>query len=317
MSYDQPPPPPETGYRFPSAPPEQSPPPEPRRRWPWIVGGVVVVLLVIGAIAAGTGDSDNVDTGDRPDSTVTPPGEQPAEGDSSTTTAEPAETAEGIPDAARAYFEALASEDLSRMGAMLDSSVEGSPAALYATHQIATVRAAGGSPLGSTTRTEGNAIVVESTTGYDAEGVEQTESVTYRGFAREGDKLTGFVVNDTPVADRIRAGGEPVTVDGVTVRIVTAYQTARGDLTLNVDTTNGRQGVLNVSSYEWALVTPDGRQVALSQNFCCPADPVIQPGATAGYMAAFEQVGLGGTLRYVAFADDYVTEVRFDVPVPA
>jgi hypothetical protein len=199
---------------------------------------------------------------------------------------------------------------------VLDASVEGSPAHLYATHQIANVRAIGTS-LGAAMHTEGDVVVIMSTTGYDADGVEQTESVTYRDFAVEGGKLAGFVVNETPVADRIRAGGEPVTVDDVSVRVVTAYQTARGDLTINVDTTNGRQDVLNVSSYEWALMTPDGRQVALSQNFCCPTDPVIQPGATAGYVAAFEQVGLGGTLRFVAFADDFVTEVRFDVPVPA
>ena len=36
-----------------------------------------------------------------------------------------------------------------------------------------------------------------------------------------------------------------------------------------------------------------------------------------GHVVAFEQVGLGGTLRFVAFADDFVTEVRFDVAVPA
>jgi hypothetical protein len=34
-------------------------------------------------------------------------------------------------------------------------------------------------------------------------------------------------------------------------------------------------------------------------------------------VVAVEHVGVGGTLRFVAFADDFVTEVRFDVTVPA
>jgi hypothetical protein len=279
----------------------------------------VIVLLVIAAIAAGSGGEDNTDTADRPNATVTPPGEQPTEGEDSSTTTEAADPAGDVPDAANSYFEALASEDLSRMGAMLDNSLEGSAAGLYATHQIAAVRASGAVPGAASTTMDvrDGTIVLTSTTGYDNDGTEQAESITYGGFTVEGDKLTGFTVNDAQVADRVRAGGDPVTVDGVTARIVTAYQTALGDLFLNVDTTNGRQGPVTVASYEWALVTQDGRQVSPSQKFCCPTDPTVQPGATAGSIVPFEQVGLGGTLRYVAFADDFVTEVRFDIPVPA
>jgi hypothetical protein len=285
---------------------------------PWIVAGVVVVvLLVVGAIAAGMGGEDNTHTADRPDATVTPPRADPDADDTATTAADAGEATDGVPQAARSYFDALASEDLSKMGAMLDASVPGSPAALYATHQIANVRALSPSPLGTTVDVGDDTIALTTTTGYANDGTEQTETNTYGGFALDGAKLTAFTVNDSPVADRIRAGDPAgVTSDGVTARIVTAYVTARGDLFLNVDTTNGHDGALNVASYEWALVTTDGRQVAPSQRFCCPVEPVVQPGATVGSVVVFEQVGLGGTLRYVAFADDFITEARFDVSVP-
>jgi hypothetical protein len=36
-----------------------------------------------------------------------------------------------------------------------------------------------------------------------------------------------------------------------------------------------------------------------------------------GRMVEFAQLGLGGTLRFVAFIDDFMTGVRFDVPVPS
>jgi hypothetical protein len=315
MSYDYPSTPPtEAGYPPPPPPTPESPKPQ-RRRWPWIVGGVVVVLLVVAAIAAGMGDEDNTDTADRPDSTVTPPAAQPAEGDTPTT-AEAAEPTSDVPEAARNYFEALASEDLSRMGAMVDNSVEDSPAALYAVHQIATLRGLG-TQFGTTMDVGDDTIALTTITGYDNSGTEQTETTTYGGFTVEGDKLTGFNVNDTPVADRIRAGGDPVTVDGVSVRVVSAYHSAVGNLILNVDVTNGRQGPIELSDFEWLLVTADGRQVSPAPEAVNMSPGTVQPGATAGRIAGFEQVGLGGTLRFVAFADDFVTDVRFDVPVPA
>jgi hypothetical protein len=213
-----------------------------------------VVLLVAGILAGASSDEDNTDTADRPEATVTPPGNEPAGQDTPSTTGAETEQSDGVPDAARSYFEAFATMDLSRVGAMLDNSVEDFPAGLYAVHQIANIRAIG-TPLGTSMTVGDDTIVFKSTTGYAPDGAEQTETLTYGNFAVQGDKLTGFNVNDTPVADSIRAGGDPVTADGVTVRIVTAYHTARGDLFLNVDMTNGRQGVLNVSSYEWAPVT--------------------------------------------------------------
>lgn len=284
-----------------------------RPRWPWIVGGVLAVAVVVVAIAiSGSDDGDGPRT-DRPESTVTPPGAdaETAEG------VELGQAASGVPDPAVAYFEAFASEDLSRMGAMLDNSLEGSPAALYATHQIANVRALGSAPLPASVEVTEDNIVLRSTT-YDLKGDEVEEATNYSHFEVDGDRLTAFTVDDIPLADRIRAG-DPIGTsgDGVTVRVVTAYLTARGDLWLNLDITNARGDVVEVADYEWSLVTPDGRQLAPSENLCCPTAPSVEPSATAGHIAMFEQVRLGGTLRFVAFADDFVTEIRFDIPVPS
>jgi hypothetical protein len=203
------------------------------------------------------------------------------------------------------------------MATMPDNSVEGSPAALYATHQIAIVRSLGPSDT-ETAVDVGEDSIVLRTTSYDANGNEVEEATTYSDFDVERDRLVGFAVDDVPMADSIRAGDPAgASGDGVTARIVTAYTTSRGDLALNVDVTNTRSEVIELSDYEWSLITPDGRQVGPSENICCPVAPSIQSGATAGHVVYYEQVGLGGTLQFVAFTGDFETEIRFDLPVPS
>lgn len=159
----------------PPPPAIEAPKPPQRRRWPWIVGAIVVVLAIIGAVAAGSSDDT---TTDRPEATVTPPGSDTTEANNTATTAEQREPTGGVPDAAEAYVEALASEDLSRMGAMLDNSVKGSSAALYATHQIAFVRALGTlGPIPATTQVGEDTITVHSTS-YDTNGTEVKDSMS-------------------------------------------------------------------------------------------------------------------------------------------
>lgn len=231
------------------------------------------------------------------------------------TTTTPSESASAT-DVADDFLQLLASGDLARMGGMIDLATEGSPAWLYATHQIAALRSAGG-PGGSTdVSVDGDSIVLCQPV-LDASGNETEDCNTYGDFALDRDRLSDFSIDGVPMADRIRSGDPAGTAaDGVTARIITAYQTARGDLALNLDITNGRDTVVAVADYEWALITSDGRQVAPSQLFAGQS-PDVEPGATAAHVVYFEQAPLGGTLRFVAFADDFATEVRFDVAVPA
>ncbi len=231
------------------------------------------------------------------------------------TTTTPPESASGT-DLAEEYLRLLASGDLARMGGMLDLATEGSPAWLYATHQIAAQRSAGGPAASTDVSVEGDSIVLCQPI-LDASGNETENCNTFGDFALDGDQLSGFSIDGVPMADRIRSGDPAgAEADGVTARIVTAYQTARGDLALNLDITNGRDTVLAVADYEWAFITSDGRQVGPSELFA-GMSPDVEPGATAAHVVYFEQAPLGGTLRFVAFADDFATEVRFDVAVPA
>jgi len=266
-------------------------------------GLAVLVVAVIG-IAACSDDPDSADIG-------APASLPSGQADDTTTT----EASDGL-DAGRQYLDLLATEDLSRMGGMTGLAAAGSPAALYATHQIAAVRASGIPRAPTDVEVDGDSIVL-CQAGLDASGNQTEQCNTYADFTVDGDRLASFTIDGTPVSDRIRAGDPAGTsADGVTARIVTAYQTARGDLALNIDITNGRDTALAVADYDWAFVTADGRQVAPSELFAGPA-PQVEPGATAGHVVYFEQAPLGGSLRIVAFADDFATEVRFELGVPA
>lgn len=270
-------------------------------------GRRVVAIALIAAALAACGDD-----GDGGASDAGSPAPLPA-GQATTTT--PPESASGT-GLAKDYLQLLASGDLARMGGMLDLAAEGSPAWLYATHQIAALRSAGGPGASTDVGVEGDSIVLCQPV-LDASGTETEDCNTYANFTLDGDWLSDFSIEGVPMADRIRSGDPAgAAADGVTARIVTAYQTARGDLALNLDVTNGRDTALTVADYEWAFITSDGRQVAPSELFAGQS-PDVEPGATAAHVVYFEQAPLGGTLRFVAFADDFATEIRFDVVVPA
>ncbi|HEY8526933.1 MAG TPA: hypothetical protein VIL48_18315 [Acidimicrobiales bacterium] len=296
-------------------PPAAPPTPGRRRPWPWVVAGAaLVVVVVVIAAAVGLSDGDGGETTtDRTATTASPgAGTETTQPVASGPPAAPA----GVPEPVVEYFEAFAADDLAYMQAVLDHAAEGSPAALYATHQIAVTRALGPDGVPTTVDVDDDTIVLRAT-ATDPSGQEVELSATFGDFEMDGDRLSTFTVDGVPLADRIRVGDPAgVSGNGVTVRIVTAYVTPRGDLWLNVDIANTRGDVVEVADYDWALVTPDGRQVDPSENVCCPTAPSVGPGATAGHVVAFEQVGLGGTFQFVAFSEDFMTEIRLEVPVP-
>jgi hypothetical protein len=254
----------------------------------------LIVLAATAAVLLGGCGDDNDGAGPPPSTT--------AEASSETTEAD---------NAAIDYLDLLAENDLGSMTRMLELATPGSPAHLYATHQIAVVRLAGTTPSISTSG--GDDAVEMCYRTLDAAGNEIEECNTFAGF--ETDQGTGllesFTVDDVNIRERITAGA-PQSGDGVTVQVRSSYQTARGDLAVNVDISNARPGPIAVADYEWAYVGPDNRQVAPSEEGL--AGPDIEPGATAGFVALFPQTVVGGTLRFVAFADDFGTEIRFDVP---
>ena len=227
------------------------------------------------------------------------------------TTKEPTSDTSEAEDLADEYLGLLAENDLGGMSRMLEMATPGSPAHLYATHQIAVVRMAGDAPSTSTTGEDGSVELCYPT--LDGAGNQVEECNTFAGF--EINQSTGllewFTVDGVNIRERITAGA-PATGHGVTVHVRSSYQAASGDLVVNVDISNARPGPIAVADYEWAYIAPDGRQIAPSEEGY--AAPDVEPGATAGFVAVFPQTVVGGALRFVAFADDFATEIRFDVP---
>jgi hypothetical protein len=219
------------------------------------------------------------------------------------------------------YFDALATNDLSRMDVMLELAAFDSPAYLYATHQIAHVRAdAAGDVAAAKTEwsTDGVEMCQE---GVDVSGDSITECLTFADFEVSDDGLlVDFTVNEVPLSHAIASGSFVFDAQGVEVRIVTAYQTPRGDVALNVEVFNGRPTPLTLAEYDWTYVTEDEHEVQSSDMSPGLGSDDIGPAATAETLVVFEQVPLGGRLRFVAFdwetddRSDY--EVRFAVSVP-
>jgi hypothetical protein len=221
-----------------------------------------------------------------------------------------------VPQAAQDYFEALATNDPSDMGVALDVAADDSPAELYATHQIAFARIPDVAPF-TTTADVGDDNIVLTSRGVSSDGTEFEDSTTFSDFTLVDDRLATFSVDDNPVADRI-GGGDPagVSSNGVTVKIVTAYQAHEGDLALNVEIMNMRGAEVQTTVSEWTLDTADGRQLR-------PAEPSafllssILPGTTQPHFVTYEQTPLGGTLGVAASASDLETALQFDVRVPS
>jgi hypothetical protein len=222
-----------------------------------------------------------------------------------------------VPQAARDYFEALATNDPSDMAVALDVAAVDSPAELYATHQIAFARVPGVAPF-TTTVDVGDDNIVLTSRGVSTDGTTEFEdSTTFSDFTLVDDRLATFSVDDNPVADRIR-GGDPagVSSNGVTVKIITAYQAHEGDLVLNVEITNMRKAEVQTTVSEWTLDSADGRQLKPAQPSGFVLSSIL-PGTTQPHFVMYEQVPLGGSLGVVASASDLETGLRFDVPVPS
>jgi hypothetical protein len=268
------------------------------------LGSACLLLFALTAVACGDDDGPSV--------TDAPAADADADGTTTSTSAPDAEDASQV---VREYFMLLGANNLGDMPRMLDLSTPGSPAHLYARHQIAGTRA-----LGPSTATVefGDDSVETCIDGYNAAGQTEQLCYTYADFTADPDTglLETFSVNGNPVADRIRAGDEQgASSQGVTVNVVTAYLTALGDVMLNLDVTNSLTTPLNVTDYDFQYVDTSGRQFAPSQDFFSQLPSEIQPGATAPVLAAFSQAPFGGTFTFVGFTNEFMTGVRVEVPV--
>lgn len=183
------------------------------------------------------------------------------------------------------YFEAFATGDPADMRAMRQNAQKGSPADLYAIHQIAAANAAGGFDQDEVTIGDGE---VTMTSGSAAAGNRNTNVYQDFQFDPEGRLITWSVKDSGPLADRIQPLEGSITSNGVKFQLLTAYETNAGDLAVTAKMTNKGDAPVdvNVSAY----INPKGRQINVGAYF------TPRPGA---YMEGYMNLGNsapGGTL---------------------
>lgn len=173
------------------------------------------------------------------------------------------------------YFESFAASDPATREAMRAEAKVGSPADVYALHQIALARVSGHVAQGTAVISPNQVVITrETSTGTDVRDV-----YTDFEFDPDGRLVTWSVEGAGPLEPRIWRLNERLSVDGLTFELQTAYRTNAGDLALTYRATNltDRQVVVAVRGY----VSPEGRQDQVD-SFPGFMDPL--PGAyTEGY----------------------------------
>ncbi|MDP8929872.1 MAG: hypothetical protein M3O70_15210 [Actinomycetota bacterium] len=253
---------------------------------------LVLVAVLLGALTVGCGGSRAPATS----------AETSVE---STATASTTPTS-SIPEAAKTYFDAMATHS----PRMLEVSAPGSPAHAYAQLQLGQQEAsrAAGYPYPPGTVTVEGATVRSCQDGGGC--------VAFSSFAlNSAGQLSDFTINGSPVASRIVAGGQTAEAGGMKFRLVGALQLSSADgMVAVVEATNGSQSMtsdsrgLLVSWYDAAYIGPDGRQLTAT-NYAGPTD--LRLGATAPYALQFEGAKPGGTLHISGWKDNKPWEIRF------
>lgn len=209
------------------------------------------------------------------------------------------------------YFDAFATDRAAEMAPMLTNSEPGSPAYLYAQHQINAATAsesANSSPAPSTiTVTQDSVTLLSQLPNEPTEQQKIDATNVYSSFEYAPSGLITAWTADPggPLAPRISAQSSKVTSAKVTVALKTAYATNSGDLSVTFDVTNksGKKANVTITGY----INPDGRQVKVV-NTPYAADPA--PGSFSTSAASVVSGQRGGKL-IVQF--DYQTDKKLPV----
>lgn len=203
-------------------------------------------------------------------------------------------------DDVRAFFEALASNDVATMESASRLAAPESMAALYLQHQTALAVALrdGGTEAHPADRLEVKGDAFETC----ATSKGQEECATYGAIETKGSQVSSFTVDGKDLRGRLLAGGPKWfrVGDLAEVRVITAYQGVKGDLFIALDLRNTTsQGSVAVES-RTAYRTPEGRQVQLGGQ---SGPTSVQPDSTAHLAVAFSAADLGGDLRLQLFEE--------------
>ena len=183
------------------------------------------------------------------------------------------------------YFEAFASGDPAEMRAMRSNAQKGSPADLYAIHQIAGANANSGYDRDEVTIADGQ---VTMTSGSAAAGNLNTNVYQDFEFDAQGKLVTWSVKDSGPLEGRIQRLTGSITSNNVKFELLTAYETNAGGLAVTAKMTNKGDAPVDVRVSDY--INPKGRQIPVNA-FYTP-----QPGAYVdGYMDLGNST-VGGTL---------------------
>lgn len=238
----------------------------------------VAVTITVGAMPAGCGTA------------ASQGGSSPSESASATQAAAQQQNL-------AAYFNAFGTERSQTMQPMLTAASPGSPAAVYAQHQInnATAEESDNSASDPSTVTiaDGKVTIVVDVPKDSTDAVKKAATTVYQDFQFDP---SGLIVTWTadpggPLAPRIHTEKGTVTRGGVTVLLQTAYQTNLGALALTGTVTNRSKSKASVTSPGYT--NPDRRQVQVSST-PYQADPV--PGGYAVTRLVITGGAFGGKL---------------------
>lgn len=209
------------------------------------------------------------------------------------------------------YFNAFATDKSSTMAPMLEASEPGSPAYLYAQHQIngATAsEAAGNSAKPATVDVTDTTVTMKqdvATDATDAQIKEATNVYSSFQYSTAGLIQTWTADPGGPLAGRISAQSAKGKAGGVAVTLRTAYLTNSGDLSVTFDAKN--TGSKKASLTPTGYVNPDGRQVKVVTT---GGSLDLQPGSFATDALSVTAGKNGGTL---IFQVDYQKTLKLKV----
>jgi hypothetical protein len=285
-----------------------------RRR---VLSSLPLAALVVGFAACGGDEAAVV-----PDGRSVP--DDGASVETTLVTLPPVSTSSTVPplEVAESVFDALATRDATVIAGVLDLTASGSPAAVFVEHQAQVTGLLDEFVDPTTSPTVSTTVAAPVVTAPDGVGSVCASASRCTTFAApEFDAvgaLRSFTVDGVPLADLVRSSGPEVLAEtaAVRMRVVSAYLTSAGSVSVVVETVNESEQV--VSPFMFAAVHRH-RSVAAGSTGLVEVEGAWGPsavaaGATARHLLVFGEGPIDGEVLVNAVTADGV-DVALVVPL--
>lgn len=214
-------------------------------------------------------------------------------------------------DLLKRYLEVFATADADQLRSdWVPMTAPGSLARLYSEHHTTFRQAleeSGAAPLREDT-VETTDVGVQICTG-------EAFCRTYTDAAAQDGLLTNFTVNDEALEGHVVQPGARGSVNGLTVELVSGYETSRRALFLCARATNGGEAPVSINAVTATYPGPDG-QPSMAAEAPGTLDP-ISPGGNALVCPVFQVGQPGGRLRLEITSGTAATPTPLELPVVA